>query len=64
MRFVITKSINGRFTYWWNKDKGSWQGLKDNATSFNATDTNYAIATIRKNFLYDKSVTTVIDRRY
>jgi len=64
MNFVITKTIDGRFTYWWNENTESWQGLKDNATSFKSIEANIAIATIRRKLMYDKSVTTVIDRRY
>jgi len=64
MKFVITKTINGRFTYWWNRNKNSWQGLRDNATSFSSTEANQAIMSIRKYLMYDKSVCTVIDKRH
>lgn len=64
MSYVITKTINGRFKYWWNKEKERWEGLISNATLFNSSDTSYAISTIRKKFLYDNSVSVVIHRRY
>ena len=65
MKFVITKTIDGRFTYWWNREKKNWQGLSNNASSFKGNgEVNEAIATIRRYNLYDKSVCTVIDRRY
>jgi len=57
MSYVITKTINERFVYWWNRDKKRWEGLKSNASSFKSeAELNEAIASIRKLNLYDKSV--------
>lgn len=64
MTFVITKTINGKFTYWWNKNTERWEGLRDNASGFEAgQEVNSAIATIRRKLMYDDSVRTVIGRR-
>lgn len=61
--YVITKTINERFVYWWNRDKSRWEGLKSNATLFTTNnDINGALGTIRKLGLYDKSVYCKIDR--
>jgi len=31
MRYIIQKKIND-LKYWWNDDKGQWEGLKSNAS--------------------------------
>lgn len=63
MTFVITKTINGRFTYWWSR-KGIWQGLRDNADGFEGgSEVNEALATIRRKLMYDSSVRVVTGKR-
>ena len=56
MSYVITKTVDGRFTYWWGWDN-KWQGLKNNAHKMQSkTEVEEQIRTIRNLGLYDKTV--------
>lgn len=63
MSYVITKTINERFVYYWNREKKQWEGLVSNASSFKVdSEVKEAIASIRRLNLYDKSVYCKINR--
>ena len=56
MSYVITKTVNRRFTYWWGNDN-KWQGLKNNARKMNSkSEVEEQIRNIRNLGLYDKTV--------
>ena len=56
MSYVITKTVNRRFTYWWGNDN-KWQGLKNNARKMNSkSEVEEQIRHIRNLGLYDKTV--------
>ena len=53
MSYVITKTVDGRFTYWWGWNN-KWQGLKDNARKMQSkTEVEEQIRTIRNLGLYE-----------
>jgi len=56
MSYFITKTINGRFTYWWGKNN-KWEGLRNNAKEISSQSAvDEEIRTIRRLNQYDKTV--------
>jgi len=56
MSYVITKLVNGRFTYWWGNDN-KWEGLKNNAKKLSSqTLVEEEMRVIRRLGLYDNTV--------
>jgi hypothetical protein len=43
MKYLIQKTLYGRFNYWLGQDKRTWHGLRDNAGRFDEREGNSLI---------------------